>query len=142
MLSLILWLSPAAAAAAATVAGDSVPAATPARGDRERQALLDAVRERAGLPADRSRLRVHHLKVAGRWAYFAGNEVAHVGRGEWQETDLSIESLLERGESGWRVAEYWSLPTDDRYSRRYFERRLQSRRDRDRIPAAIFPKAK
>ena len=139
VLSLLLWLTPAAMAATPTEAAASVSATTPQRDSPERRALIDAVRERAGLGADRSRLRVQHLKVGGRWAYFAGNEVVRVGHDEWQETDLSIEALLERSASGWRVAEYWSLPTETRLSRREFALRVDHRREQQRIPAAIFP---
>ena len=141
VLSLILWLSPAAMAAAPIEQAVAPPAATPPRDSPERRDLLDAVRKRAKL-SNASRLKVHHLRVAGQWAYFVGNEVAHVERSEWQETDLSIEALLERDMPGWRVAEYWSLPTEDRYSRRDFERRVSIRRGRDGIPASIFPKTK
>jgi hypothetical protein len=143
VLSLILLLSPAALAApASTTAGSARPvaAATPPPNSAERRALLNAVRERAALVANTSRLRVHHLKVAGRWAYFVGTETVAVPPNEWQETDLSIEALLERDASrGWRVAEYWSLPTEHLASRRAFVSRVRSRLAGEGLPAGLVP---
>ena len=142
VVSLILLLSPAAvAASASTTAGPARPVAatTPPPNSPERRALLDAVRQRAALAADTSRLRVHHLKVAGRWGYFVGTETVAVAPNEWQETDLSVEALLERDASGWRVAEYWSLPTEHLASRRAFISRVHRRLAGEGLPAGLLP---
>jgi hypothetical protein len=139
IVGLVLWLSAAAVAAQTTTADALAPSATPRPGTREREALIAAVRDHVGLAKGTNRLRVHHLKVSGRWAYFAGNEIVHVQRAEWQETDLSIEALLERDAGHWRVVEYWSLPTEERNPRHAFERRVKDPRERAGIPITIFP---
>ena len=55
---------------------------------------------------------------------------------------VAPEHAVEPPASGLRVAEYWSLPTDGSDSRRDFERRVDHRREQQRIPAAIFPRTR
>lgn len=94
---------------------------TPPPGSPERTAQLDAVRAALHLDSKASRFKVLHLRRAGNWAYFEGNEVVPLEGREWQETDLSAKVLLAQGKVGWRVVLLWSLPQDDTYPLRRFE---------------------
>ena len=114
-------------------------ATTPAQGTAERKALLDAVRARLKI---KSQFKVYHLKVNGDWAFFHGGEVVNAD-GELQETDLDVQALLQHktvaGKPAWFVAEIWTLPTDDNFSRAEFVRRMRQRQQAGRIPADILP---
>jgi hypothetical protein len=100
---------------------------------------MDAVRASLDI---KSVFEVHHLKVAGRWAYLRCNEV-FIDGDEKQETDLSVAALLERRDTPkgkrWTIVEQWTLPTDDQLRFPEFVRRVQARQRKARIPAAIFP---
>lgn len=138
----ILLLSPIAGPAQPTSSASTSRSATPKHDSAERRAIVEAVRRRAGLEYRTSRLHVTHLKVSGEWAYFAGTEIVPLARGEWQETDLSIEALLEREHDRWQVVEYWSLPDEKHAPRRRFERRVTQLRERRGIAPSIFPSAR
>ncbi len=112
---------------------------TPPPGSPQRAALLDAVRAALGLNPRASRFKVSHLRSAGNWAYFEGNEVVPLDGREWQETDLTVKALLAHGKGGWRVSLKWTLPGDDTHPLRRFERQLADKRDQDKIPEGIFP---
>ena len=90
----------------------------------------------------KSVFEVHHLRVAGRWAYLRCNEVVIDGAVK-QETDLTVAALLERRTEGaglrWTVVERWTLPTDDKEPFAAFVRRVQARQRAERIPATLFP---
>lgn len=117
-------------------AGVSVPAV----GSPARTAILDAVRSELRLASDGgSRFKVFHLKTAGAWAYFEGNEIVHVEAREWQETDLTVKALLHEEDGRWRVRALWSLPGNERLSLRQFERRIGDLRARWQLPAGLFP---
>jgi len=75
--------------------------AIPAPGSPERGALLDAVRAALGLNAQASRFKVLHLRRAGVWAYFEGNELVPLEGREWQETDLTVKALLRFAKGAW-----------------------------------------
>lgn len=111
---------------------------TPPPGSPERIALLDAVRAALGLNPRASRFKVSHLRRAGNWAYFEGNEVVPLDGHEWQETDLTVKALLTQGKGGWRVLLMWTLPGDETTPLRRFERQLAGKRDQDNIPRGIF----
>lgn len=69
-----LVFSALSAFAEASAAGVS----TPAVGSPARTAILDTVRGELGMAGGSSRFKVFHLKTAGPWAYFEGNEIVHV----------------------------------------------------------------
>lgn len=111
----------------------------PGAGTRGRERMLDAVR---GALQSGARFRVHHLKSDGRFAYFRGTEVVELDLGELQETDLSVEALLERGPgNSWVVLELWAQPNDAERPRDEFMRRVAERRDRGNVAAEMFPHA-
>lgn len=117
-------------------AGVSVPAV----GSPARTAILDAVRSELRLASDGgSRFKVFHLKTAGAWAYFEGNEIVHVAGREWQETDLTVKALLREEDGRWRVRALWSLPGNERLPLRQFERRIGDLRARWQLPAGLLP---
>lgn len=120
-------------------AEDASECGTPPPGSLERSALLDAVRVALRLNSLASRFKVLHLRRAGNWAYFEGNEVVPLDDREWQETDLSGKALLTRGKLGWRVVLMWSLPQDDTHPLWLFEQQLVSKRHHDNIPRGLFP---
>ena len=114
--------------------------AEPAVGSPARTVILDAVRGELRLASGgSSRFKVFHLKTAGPGAYFEGNEIVHVERREWQETDLTVKALLREEDGRWRVRALWSLPGNERLSLRQFERRLGELRARWQLPAGLFP---
>jgi hypothetical protein len=145
----VLWVVAAAVALLASLvfsvlsafaqpvaAGVSVPAV----GSPARTAILDAVRGELRLASDdSSRFKVYHLKSAGAWAYFEGNEIVHVEGREWQETDLTVKALLHEEDGRWRVRALWSLPGNERLPQRQFERRIDELRLRWQLPAGLFP---
>lgn len=146
----VLWVVSAAVALLAGIAfsavaafAQSAPAAVSelAAGSPARMAILNAVRGALAIPATgESRFKVFHLKTAGPWAYFEGNEIVHVGGTEWQETDLTARALLQQEGGVWQVRALWSLPTNERTSFREFERQVTELRERSRIPGGLFPK--
>lgn len=120
-------------------ANGAAESTTPPPGSPERTAYLDAVRAALHLDSKASRFKVLHLRRAGNWAYFEGNEVVPLEGREWQETDLSVKALLVKGKAGWGVVLMWSLPRDDTHPLRRFEQQLASKRNHDNIPRGIFP---
>ena len=146
----VAWVVVAALALLAGIAfsavaafAQSAPAEVfePAAGSPARTAILNAVRGRLMIPATgESRFKVLHLKIAGPWAYFEGNEIVHVNGAEWQETDLTARALVQQEGGAWKVRALWSLPTNGRHSLQEFQRQVTELRARFRIPAAIFPK--
>ncbi|WP_374692584.1 hypothetical protein [Accumulibacter sp.] len=131
-----LVFSALSAFAQPAAAGASVPAV----GSPARTAILDAVRSELRLARDGgSRFKVFHLKTAGPWAYFEGNEIVHVEGREWQETDLTVKALLREEDGRWRVRALWSLPGNERLPLREFERRVGELRLRWQLPAGLFP---
>ena len=147
----VAWVVVAALALLAGIAfsavaafAQSAPAAAsePAAGSPARKAILNAVRGALMIAATgESRFKVFHLKTAGSWAYFEGNEIVHAGGAEWQETDLTAQALLQQEGGAWRVRALWSLPTNESHSLQAFQRQVTELRQRSRIPAAIFPKS-
>lgn len=131
--AVLVWAWPTARA------GEGGVATAPPPGSPARTALLDAVRAALGLDPKASRFKVDHLRLAGTWAYFEGNEVVPLDGREWQETDLTVRALLARGKAGWKVMLIWTLPGDEAFPLRRFERQLAVRRDRDNIPRSLFP---
>lgn len=90
----IAWAQPQPVASAVS---------TPAPGSPTRRAILDALRAKLDI---KSVFEVHHLKVAGRWAYLRCNEVV-IADGEKQETDLTVAALFEQRKgavAAWRTA--------------------------------------
>ena len=116
------------------------PPREPAAGSPERAAIVDAVRRDVG---NTTRYRIDHLRATPRWAFFSGTEIVPLDGGEEQETDLTVQALLERrtadGALRWDVVERWTLPTDDSASRREFLTRLRARITQDAVPRALFP---
>ena len=96
----------------------------PPPGTPERTALLGAVRSALRLNPGASRFNVFHLRRAGNWAYFEGNEV--------------IALLVCRG-SAWRVEVLWTLPGNDRFALAAFEQRLATLRQTHHLPGELFP---
>jgi hypothetical protein len=130
---------PAPAAPTAVSAVD-IPVTTPVPGSREHAAILDALRTRLGTTG---RFRVDHLKLAGEWAFVRATEVVVLEGGEEQETDLTAAALLElpRGSTTgwWRIADYWTLPEEERRPLSDFVARVQARLAAERVPAALLP---
>jgi len=119
----------------------SGPPREPRPGTAERAALTNAVRLAVG---NSSSYRIDHLRATPRWAFFSGTEVVPLDASELQETDLSVQALLERqlpadGAPRWEVVELWTLPTNDRAPRTQFLQRLRDRMTRDAVPKALFP---
>ncbi|MCU0811215.1 MAG: hypothetical protein MUE59_09295 [Thiobacillaceae bacterium] len=127
---------------------------TPPPGPPERTALLGAVRSALRLNPGASRFNVFHLRRAGNWAYFEGNEVIALDDHSWQETDLTVKALLvHRGsawrvevlwtlpgtDSAWRVEVLWTLPGTDRFALAAFEQRLATLRQTHHLPGELFP---
>lgn len=130
-----LALSPLAACAQPAAAGASVPAV----GSPARSAILDALRGELGIAGGGSRFKVFHLKTAGAWAYFEGNEIVQLEGRQWQETDLTVKALLHEEGGRWRVRALWTLPGNERLPLHEFERRLAGLRARWQLPAGLFP---
>ncbi len=127
--------------AAMAFAQPAPAAATPATGSPVRTAILDAIRGALAIPiAGGSRFKVFHLRTAGAWAYFEGNEIVPLGRSEWQETDCTARALLQREAGAWRVRALWSLPDNEITSLQSFERQVMELRQRARIPDGLFPR--
>ena len=145
----VAWVLAAALALLAGIAGSagaafaqSAPAGVsePAAGSPARTAILNAVRGALMIAATgESRFKVFHLKIAGPWAYFEGNEIVHVSGAEWQETDLTARALLQQEGGAWKVRALWSLPTNESHTLQAYQRQVMELRQRSRIPAAIFP---
>ncbi|MEO7966030.1 MAG: hypothetical protein ABIT38_19175, partial [Gemmatimonadaceae bacterium] len=117
-----------------------VPPHQPATGSAERAALLNAVRQSVG---NSTQFRVDHLRATPRWAFFSGTEVVPLDNKELQETDLTVQALLERRApttDEWDVVEKWTLPTDDDAPRARFLEHLRARIARDALPKALFPR--
>ena len=119
----------------------SGPPREPRPGTAERAALTNAVRLAVG---NSSSYRIDHLRATPRWAFFSGTEVVPLDATELQETDLSVQALLERqlpgdGAPRWKVVELWTLPTNDRAPHAPFLQRLRDRMTRDAVPKALFP---
>ena len=112
---------------------------TPPPGTPERIALLSAVRSALRLNTGASRFNVFHLRRAGNWAYFEGNEVILLDDHSWQETDLTVKALLVRRGSAWRVEVLWTLPGSDRFALAAFEQRLATLRHTHHLPGDLFP---
>lgn len=110
----------------------------PAAGSPQRTAILSAVRRRLKTS---SRFKVDHVRVAGRWAFIRATEVVPLDGEELQETDLSVAALLEQpaGTTSWRVAEYWTLPTEGERPLAEFKRRVRERLRVERLPSALLP---
>jgi hypothetical protein len=110
----------------------------PAVGSALRTAILDATRTAVKTT---SRFRVHHLRASDRWAYLVATEVVELDDKELQETDLSVEALLEKAKAGgpWRVVELWMLPDEDKRPHATFLERVKSRRSAAGIPDRLFP---
>jgi hypothetical protein len=132
-----------AAAAAPPSAGGAGPVTTaenPAAGSPERTAILNALRQRLHT---RSRFRVDHLRVAGRWAFVRATEEVELDRGEAQETDLSVAALLEHPagstRSWWRITELWTLPDERERPLADFARRVRQRVRAEGLPAGLLP---
>lgn len=71
-----------------------------------RKAVLDAVRRHLKTTA---RFKVAHFTLSGAYAFLRAGEVVPDGD-ELQETDLFVETLLERRSNGrWRVLLLWNL---------------------------------
>ena len=116
------------------------PPRTPPHGSAERAAIIDAVRRDVG---NSTEYRVDFLRATPRWAYFSGTEVAPLEGKELQETDLSVQALLERragGDPGWDVVERWTLPSEEQSPRKRFLEQLRLRIDHYAIPKALFPR--
>ena len=78
----------------------------PAAGTPVRKAVLDAVRRHLRSTAT---FKVAHLAVSGSYAFLRAGEVVPDGD-NLQETDLFVETFLERGTDGrWRVTYLWNL---------------------------------
>ena len=75
---------------------------------------------------------VTHLKVAGDWAYFEGND--SVPGNELMETDMTINALLKSVHEHWLVVIYRTLTDDQR-----FEKSLNQIRQNEGLPKAFFP---
>lgn len=145
----VLWVVTAALVLLASLvfsalAAFAQPAATgvsvPAVGSPARTAILDAVRGELGLASGASsRFKVFHLKTAGPWAYFEGNEIVLVEGREWQETDLTVKALLREEDGRWRVHALWTLPGSERLPLREFERQLGELRAQWRLSGGLFP---
>jgi hypothetical protein len=78
---------------------------TPAAGTPVRKAVLDAVRRHLNTTAT---FKVAHLAVSGSFAFLRAGEVVPDGD-NLQETDLFVETLLERRNGRWRVLHLWNL---------------------------------
>lgn len=145
----VLWVVVAAVALLAGIVLSAVVAfaqpapvafSEPAAGSAVRSDILNSVRSALAIPADgESRFKVFHLRSAGAWAYFEGNEVVHVGGPEWQETDLTARALLQLEAGEWQVRAIWSLPASGETLLAEFERQISELRERFSVPAAIFP---
>lgn len=116
------------------------PPREPASGSPERAAIVEAVRRDVG---NTTRYRIDHLRATPRWAFFSGTEIVPLDGGEDQETDLSVQALLEQrtadGAPRWEVVERWTLPTNDSAPHARFLQRLRDRIARDAVPKALFP---
>jgi hypothetical protein len=146
----VLWVVSAAVVLLASLVFSAVvafaqtapaPITTPAAGSPARTAILDAIRGALAIPVTgESRFKVFHLRTAGAWAYFEGNEIIRVDGSEWQETDLTARVLLQQERGAWQVRALWSLPTNGLTSLQEFERRVTKLRERARIRGGIFPR--
>jgi hypothetical protein len=129
-------------AGGAAAAGDDRPAVTvPAPDSAPRDAILDAVRLRAGAAG---RLSVDHIAVAtdgATYAFVRATEI--VGVLEDGAPDPVVMALLALGpeESGrrWRVVELWTQERDGEAGRRDVVRRVRARRDAAGLPDALLP---
>ena len=113
---------------------------TPGPGSPERTAILDALRTRL---KTKSKFRVGHIRMAGEWAFVRATEVVELDGNEEQETDLTVEALLEKPKASttgwWRIADYWTLPENDQRPRAAFIGRVKQRIAAERLPAALLP---
>lgn len=107
---------------------------TPPPGSADRVALMSALRSELAI---NSKFVVTHLKVAGDWAYFEGNET--VPGNELMDTDMTINALLKRVHERWLVVIYRTLTDDQRYSYQRFEKSLNQIRQNEGLPKAMFP---
>lgn len=149
LLASVLWVVVAAVALLASLVVSALAAsAQPARpgvsvpplGSPARTAILDAVRAELGMAGGgASRFKVFHLRSAGAWAYFEGNEIVRIEGHEWQETDMTVKALLREEDGRWQVQASWNLPDNERMPLRGFERRLEELRVRWQLPGALFP---
>lgn len=116
------------------------PPREPKLGSAERAAIVAAVRRSVG---NKTKYLIDHLRSTARWAYFSGTEILPLEGEELQETDLSVQALLELrtvdGAPRWEVVERWTLPTEDQAPRSAFLHRLRDRTTRDGVPKALFP---
>jgi type II secretory pathway pseudopilin PulG len=114
--------------------------ATPGPGSPERAAILDALRQRL---KSKSRFRVDHIRTAAGWAFVRATEVVTLDGNEEQETDLTVAALLELPSGSttgwWRIADYWTLPENDRKPHADFTRRVRQRITAERLPPALLP---
>lgn len=104
-----------------------------------RTAILDAIRSELRIAGSGSRFKVFQLKTAASWAYFEGNEIVHIEGREWQETDLTVKTLLYEDDGCGQVRALWSLPNDSHLPLREFECWTAEQPARRRLPAMLFP---
>lgn len=104
------WLVALATVAATLPArraeGQQATVSMPAAGTPVRRAALHAVRRHLKTTAT---FKVAHFAVSGSYAFLRAGEVVNDGE-NLQETDLFVETMLERGKDGrWRVLHLWNL---------------------------------
>lgn len=79
----------------------------------------------------------------GKWAFVRATEVVELDKGELQETDLTVASLLELPKKSnilaWRIVELWTLPDDRRSPYASFVRGVRERVKREGIPTGFLP---
>ena len=111
----------------------------PAVGSPTRTGVLDAVRAHAGVT---SKFKVTFVRATDRWAFVRCVEVVANGT-QLEETDLDIAALVERRTTRkgpqWKVAELWSLATNDEHPYTPFARRVRRRARDAHLPDALFP---
>jgi hypothetical protein len=122
---LILALLHALAGAAPACAAP-VDIHIPAPGSPQRQAILDGLRTALGV---QSLFIVHHLRVAGDWAYF---------RGQPQGSKTEVAALLNRNARGlWQVRA--RLAGSDAAIYQEFTAAVRRDKDAHALPDALFP---
>ena len=129
------------AAGVATAGDDRAAVTVPAPDSPPRDAILDAVRMRAGAAG---RLSVDHIAVAtdgATYAFVRATEI--VGVLEDGAPDAVVMALLALGPEGsgrrWRVVELWTQDLDGEAERRDFVRRVRARQRAAGLPDALLP---
>lgn len=120
---------------ALSLPGGAANALTPPPGSPLRVAVIDAVKTQLGI---HGKFKVARIEVAGDWAYFEGTEIVPLQAGEWQETDQTVNAVLQKTEGGWRTALLWSLTRDHEYPRARFESDLRELRQTRSLPEVLF----